>query len=93
MGHVFICDGVEIDNLIHVAHNVIIGENSAVIALYMIGGSTSIGRKAWIAPCTCLRDDLGIGESATVGMGAVVVRDVQEKETVFGVPAKRKDNK
>ena len=54
----------------------------------MIGGSTRIGDYAWIAPSACLRDGLTLGERATVGLGAVVVKDVAAGETVMGAPAR-----
>jgi UDP-3-O-[3-hydroxymyristoyl] glucosamine N-acyltransferase len=80
--------GAKIDNLVHIAHNVIVGENSAVIALAMVGGSTKIGDNSWIAPSVALRDGLVIGKDSTVGMGAVVTKNVPDGETWTGSPAK-----
>lgn len=81
-------EGARIDNLVHIAHNVVVGRHAAVIAHAMIGGSTIIGDGAWIAPSACLRDGLRIGNGATVGLGAVVVKDVADGETVMGAPAR-----
>jgi len=78
----------KIDNLVHIAHNVQIGDDAAVIALSMVGGSTRIGEKAWIAPSAVLRDQLSIGDRATVGLGAIVVKDVPPEQTVMGLPAR-----
>jgi UDP-3-O-[3-hydroxymyristoyl] glucosamine N-acyltransferase len=80
--------GTRIDNLVHVAHNVVIGEDCLVIALSMLAGSTVIGDSAYVAPCAATRDHITIGERAFVGLGAVVVRDVADGEHVKGVPAK-----
>jgi UDP-3-O-[3-hydroxymyristoyl] glucosamine N-acyltransferase len=74
--------------LVHVAHNVVIGEDCLVIALSMLAGSTVIGDSAYVAPCAATRDHITIGERAFVGLGAVVVRDVADGEHVKGVPAK-----
>jgi UDP-3-O-[3-hydroxymyristoyl] glucosamine N-acyltransferase len=80
--------GAKIDNLVHIAHNVDIGENVLVIAHAMVAGSVRIGPRAWIAPSSAIRNQLTIGEGATVGLGAIVVRDVSAFEVVVGNPAR-----
>jgi UDP-3-O-[3-hydroxymyristoyl] glucosamine N-acyltransferase len=87
LGSTIIEDNANIDNLVHIAHNVRIGANSMVIANSMIGGSTKIGANTWIAPSTSTMNGLTIGDSVTVGLGAVVVKDIQEHTTVAGNPA------
>jgi UDP-3-O-[3-hydroxymyristoyl] glucosamine N-acyltransferase len=77
-----------VDNLVHVAHNVRIGADAAVIALAMLGGSVVIGERAWIAPGAVLRDGIAIGDGAMVGLGAVVTGNVAAGETVLGNPAR-----
>lgn len=79
--------GCKIDNLVHVAHNVVVGEDAMVIANTMIGGSTVIGDGAYIAPSVTLRDVISIGAGATVGMGAVVTKSIPPNETWTGSPA------
>ncbi|HAI76759.1 MAG TPA: hypothetical protein DCM08_10975 [Microscillaceae bacterium] len=66
-------------------------KNAAVIAHAMIGGSTVIGKNAWIAPAATIRDVVTIGNNATVGLGSVVTKDVPEQEVWLGNPAKRID--
>ena len=61
--------GAKIDNLVHVAHNVIIGENALVIACTMIGGSTVIGDNCWVAPAVILRNGISIGKNSTLWYG------------------------
>jgi UDP-3-O-[3-hydroxymyristoyl] glucosamine N-acyltransferase len=87
LGDTVIADGVKIDNLVHVAHNVRIGRRTLVIAGAVVGGSTVIGEDAWIAPQACLRDGIRIGDRAMVGMGAVVTGDVADDTVVMGSPA------
>lgn len=88
LGDTVLQQGARIDNLVHIAHNVVVGRHAAVIAHAMIGGSTTIGEGAWISPSACVRDGLSIGARTLVGLGAVVVRDVPDGETVMGVPAR-----
>lgn len=80
--------GAKIDNLVHVAHNVRVGEGAMVIALSMVGGSVDIGASAWVAPSSTLMNGISIGAGATTGLGAVVIKDVEDDDVVAGVPAK-----
>lgn len=80
--------GVKIDNLVHVAHNVIVGENSFIIACSMIAGSVEIDDNSWISPSSSIRNNIKIGKNTLIGMGSVVTKDVNDKETVLGNPAK-----
>jgi UDP-3-O-[3-hydroxymyristoyl] glucosamine N-acyltransferase len=80
--------GTKIDNLVHIAHNVVIGKHCVIVALAMIGGGTKICDGAWVAPTACVRDGIVIGKQALVGMGAVVTKNVDDKDIVIGVPAK-----
>lgn len=77
-----------IDNLVHIAHNVQIGADCAVIARAMIAGSVTVGAGAWIAPSASILNGLTVGAGATVGLGAVVIRDVPAGTTVVGNPAR-----
>jgi UDP-3-O-[3-hydroxymyristoyl] glucosamine N-acyltransferase len=80
--------GTKVDNLVHIAHNVKIGENCVIICLSCIAGSVEIGDNAWVAPLVAIKNGLKIGKDSTVGMGAVVIRDVEDGDVVAGVPAK-----
>lgn len=80
--------GVKIDNLVHIAHNVELGENTLVIACSMVAGSVKIGENAWIAPAASIKNGLSIGSNAIVGLGSVVLKPVADGVTVAGVPAK-----
>jgi acetyltransferase-like isoleucine patch superfamily enzyme len=89
IGDTVIRAGSKIDNLVHVAHNVMVERNALLIANCMIGGSTTIAEDAWIAPSAALMNQIRIGESAIVGLGAVVTKDVPAGAVVVGNPAKR----
>lgn len=82
-------DYTKIDNLCHIAHNVIIGKNVFVIAQSMIGGSAIIEDDAYIAPGVNIKNQIRIHSGAMAGMGAVVTKDVENNIIVTGVPAKK----
>lgn len=79
--------GVKIDNLVHIAHNVIIGKNTLVIANSMIAGSVEIGENCWIAPSCNLMNGIKIGNNATIGLGSVVTKDIPKNQVYLGNPA------
>lgn len=79
---------VKIDNLVHIAHNVIIGESSMIVAGAIICGSSKIGNNSYVAPGGIVKNQITLKEGAYVGMGAVVTKSVSENTVVVGVPAR-----
>ncbi|NOT37118.1 MAG: UDP-3-O-(3-hydroxymyristoyl)glucosamine N-acyltransferase [Saprospiraceae bacterium] len=90
IGQTIIKKGVKIDNLVHIAHNVVIGENSIIVANSIIGGSTILGKGSWVAPSVTIRDGLKICDNVTLGMASVVTKDINVPGIYLGVPAKIK---
>ncbi|MBI2722889.1 MAG: UDP-3-O-(3-hydroxymyristoyl)glucosamine N-acyltransferase [Bacteroidetes bacterium] len=88
LGSTILKKNCKVDNLVHIAHGVVIGENSLIIAHAMIGGSTVIGKNVWVAPNSSIINAIHISDNATIGLGAVVVKNVNENEIVVGNPAK-----
>lgn len=80
--------GVKIDNLVHIGHNCQIGERALVIANTTLGGGTVVGPDAWVAPSVTTLPQTTIGERATAGLGAVVLRDIADGKTAAGNPAR-----
>ena len=93
LGDTVIGAGSKLDNLVHVAHNVVLGRNTVVIANTMLGGSVSVGDGAWVAPSVTIMNQASIGAGATLGLGAVVLRDVAPHQVIVGNPGKALDKK
>jgi UDP-3-O-[3-hydroxymyristoyl] glucosamine N-acyltransferase len=87
MGSTRIGNGVKMDNLIQIAHNVEIGENTVVIAQSGVAGSTKVGKNVIIAAQAGIVGHLRIGDEAIIGAQAGVSNSVGEKEIVLGSPA------
>jgi UDP-3-O-[3-hydroxymyristoyl] glucosamine N-acyltransferase len=88
LGDTIIEEGVKIDSLVHISHNVRIGKHSAIVSNVTIGGSTVIGDYSWVAPSSVLKDHIELGHRSTVGMGAVVTKNIPAGETWAGLPAR-----
>jgi UDP-3-O-[3-hydroxymyristoyl] glucosamine N-acyltransferase len=89
MGSTFLSNNVKVDNLVHIAHGVHIEENSLIIANAMIAGSVNIGKNCWISPSSSIIQKVTIGDNSIVGIGSVVLKNVDDNSTVVGVPAKK----
>jgi UDP-3-O-[3-hydroxymyristoyl] glucosamine N-acyltransferase len=79
--------GSKIDNLVQIAHNVVIGEHSVLCGQAGISGSTTIGSRVILAGQAGLAGHLEVGDGAIVGAQAGVMKDVESKDFVIGAPA------
>ncbi len=79
--------GTKIDNLVQVAHNVVIGEHSVLCGQSGISGSTTVGSRVILAGQAGLAGHLEVGDGAIVGAQAGVMKDVPAKDFVMGSPA------
>jgi UDP-3-O-[3-hydroxymyristoyl] glucosamine N-acyltransferase len=77
-------DDTKVDNLVHIAHQVVIGRRCLVVAHAMLGGSTVIGDDVWIGPNASVSNGLAVGDGAFITMGAVVTRAVPAGARVTG---------
>jgi UDP-3-O-[3-hydroxymyristoyl] glucosamine N-acyltransferase len=87
LGSTILKKNVKVDNLVHIAHGVKVGENSLIIANAMVAGSVDIGKNTWVAPSSSILNGKKVGSNVTIGLAAVVVKDVIDGETVIGSPA------
>ena len=81
-------DGVKIDNLVHIGHNVRVGELSIIIAQVGISGSTTIGKGVTLAGQAGLAGHIRIGDGAIVAAQSGVFGDVPAGATYSGYPAR-----
>lgn len=87
-GRTWIQRGVKIDNLVHVAHNVVIGEDSVIVAQVGIAGSTTIGHHAILAGQAGVSGHLSIGNQVTIGPKTGIAKSIPDGQVVSsGLPA------
>ena len=86
-------DYSKISKLCLIAHNNKIGRNVEITGASMLSGSNVIEDNVWIAPNSSIRGWVHIEEGSTVGMGAVVVKDIPARETWVGNPARKLEKK
>src|ERR1700733_3350239 len=75
------------DNLVHVAHNVVMGRHCLIMGQVGFAGSTHLGDYCVIASQSGIAGHLKLGNQATVGAKSGVMRDIPDKGTVLGIPA------
>ncbi|HOT41599.1 MAG TPA: UDP-3-O-(3-hydroxymyristoyl)glucosamine N-acyltransferase [Syntrophorhabdaceae bacterium] len=78
--------GTKIDNLVQIAHNVTIGENSIIVAQVGIAGSSKIGRNVILAGQVGVRDHVVIGDNVRAGGQTGITKDVKAGSSVSGTP-------
>jgi len=86
-GKTVIGKGTKIDNLIQIAHNVQIGENTAMAAQSGVSGSTTIGDNVRIGGGAAFAGHLKVGDGSVIGARSGVTKDVPPKTFVSGFPA------
>ncbi len=86
MGKTWIQRGVKTDNQVHIAHNVIIGEDTIVVAQVGISGSTRIGKRVTLAGQAGIVGHISIGDDAIVGAKTGVTGNIEAGKVVSGYP-------
>jgi len=88
IGETVIGKGTKIDNLVQIAHNVVIGENSIVVAQCGISGSARIGNNVTLAGQSGVVGHVTVGDNTVVAARGGVISDVDAGSVVSGFPAK-----
>lgn len=79
--------GTKTDNLVQIAHNVIIGEDSLIVSQVGISGSTRLGDRVTMAGQSATTGHLKIGDDVIIGARGAATTDVAAGQVVSGAPA------
>ncbi len=85
-------DGVKIDNLVQIGHNVVVGDNCMICAHAAIAGSSVLGEGVVVGGCSGISDNLQIGARVILGGGTMVLSNVPEGRVMLGYPAMKMDS-
>jgi UDP-3-O-[3-hydroxymyristoyl] glucosamine N-acyltransferase len=82
--------GVKIDNLVHIGHNVQIGENSVLAAQTGISGSSTLGKHVLVGGQVGIADHAHVEDGATLGAQAGILpgKIIRGGQVVWGTPAR-----
>ena len=87
LGKTWIQRGAKIDNLVQIAHNVVIGENSIVVAQVGISGSTRLGKRVIIGGQAGLVGHIHVGDNVMIAARAGINKDIPASRIMSGAPA------
>ncbi len=88
LGDTVIGEGTKIDNLVQIAHNVVIGRHCVIAGQVGLSGSVTLGDFVMLGGGVGVADHRSVGAGARVGARAGVMHDVPPGETWLGAPAK-----
>ena len=88
LGDTWIKRGVKTDNLVHIAHNVEVGEDTVMAAQCGISGSTVFGNRVMMGGQVGMVDHLHIGDDALLIAQAGIIGDIPPRAKVSGYPAR-----
>jgi UDP-3-O-[3-hydroxymyristoyl] glucosamine N-acyltransferase len=87
LGSTIISDGVKIDNLVQIAHNVYIGKNTVIAGQCGIAGSTKVGENCQIGGQVGISGHITIGNNVKINGGSGVYSSVKDDSILKGTPA------
>lgn len=87
LGPTIVGRGTKVDNLVQIAHNVVIGENCLLVAQVGIAGSTKIGNNVTLAGQVGIAGHLTVGDGAVLAAKSGLMHNVPPGEKWMGIPA------
>jgi UDP-3-O-[3-hydroxymyristoyl] glucosamine N-acyltransferase len=88
LGSTIVKKGTKIDNLVQVAHNVVIGEHTAISGQSGISGSSKLGSRCILAGQAGVSGHVELGDGVIVGAQSGVSKSLPKAGIYFGSPAK-----
>jgi len=88
LGETLLRQGCKLDNLVQIAHNVIIGKDTVIASQSGVSGSTEIGGHVTIAGQVGIVGHIKINNNAVIAAQSGISKDVSENEIMWGTPAK-----
>lgn len=79
--------GVKLDNLIQIAHNVEVGENTVMAAQVGVSGSTKIGKHCMFGGQVGLGGHITVGDNANIGAQSGIISNIEADAKLLGAPA------
>ena len=77
----------KIGNLVNIGHNCKVGDSCWITSSAVISGNVTLGPRTMVAAGAAIKDYTDVGESAQIGLGSAVTRNVADNAVVFGCPA------
>ncbi len=87
LGSTILRKGVKFDNLIHIAHNVEVGENTYIAAANVVAGSTKIGKNCMFSGQVGIIGHLNIADGTIVAAQSGLSKNTKKGEMLMGSPA------
>ena len=78
-------NGAKLDNQVHIAHNVILGENSAIAASCAIAGSTTIGKNLQMGGLSGILGHLNIADNVLIGAHTLITKSIDKPGNYVGI--------
>lgn len=88
IGHTTIEDDCQIDDHVHVAHNVVVGKRTCIAAGTTICGSVTIGKCVWIGVNVSIMNKIHVADYTLIGNAANVTKEFERGDILVGNPAK-----
>ncbi|ROQ92231.1 UDP-3-O-(3-hydroxymyristoyl)glucosamine N-acyltransferase [Desulfosoma caldarium] len=86
-GRTWIQEGVKIDNLVHIAHNVTIGRHSLLVAQVGIAGSVTLGNHVVLGGQVGIAGHVTVGDRVRIGAKSAISHSVEPGQDLLGIPA------